>query len=65
MFGDVNESGRVDVSDAVLLARLLVEDPNAKILDAGLLGADCNEDGYVTTDDLTFLLQVIARIITF
>ncbi|MBR6718277.1 MAG: S8 family serine peptidase [Oscillospiraceae bacterium] len=63
--GDVNCDSFVDVSDAVLLARLLVEDPDAKILDAGLLGADCNEDCYVTTDDLTFLLQVIARIITF
>lgn len=63
--GDVNCDGAVDVSDAVLLARLIVADSRAKITDAGRRSADCNHDGFVTADDVTFLLQAIAKIISF
>ena len=48
--GDVNCDGAVDVSDAVLLARLIVADSRAKITDAGRRSADCNHDGFVTAD---------------
>ena len=63
--GDVNCDSAVDVSDAVLLARLIVADSRARITDAGRRNADCDLDGLVTADDVTFLLRVIAKILTF
>ena len=61
--GDVNCNKIRDVSDAVLLARLIAEDSSAKVTTQGLLNADCNADGNRTRDDLIILLQFIAKLI--
>ena len=61
--GDVDESGTVDVSDAVLLARFLAEDADATITDAGKANADCNDDGQRSSDDVTMILKAIALLI--
>ena len=61
MPGDANLDGAVDVSDAVLLARYCVSDPEAEIKDLGMKRADANGDGTVTADDVTVILRIIAR----
>ncbi|MBR6719171.1 MAG: S8 family serine peptidase [Oscillospiraceae bacterium] len=63
LLGDTDCSSNVDVSDAVLLAKFLVSDRTAVISEAGLRNADCNRNGSADSDDLTMLLQAIARII--
>ena len=63
--GDVNCDGIVDVADAVLLARFLTEDSEAKITDDGKQNADCDLSRKVDYDDVTTILQVIARLIMF
>lgn len=62
--GDVDESGEVDVSDAVLLARYCVEDKEAIISDQGLVLADVNKDGKPTNDDVTLIVKFVANLIT-
>lgn len=62
--GDVDCSGRVDVGDAVLLARFLAEDTEIVLTDSGKANADANGDGTRTTDDVTVILKAIARLIT-
>ena len=59
--GDANCDNAFDVSDAVLTARYLAEDKTANITDQGLLNADTDGDGSVTTDDITVMLKRIAR----
>lgn len=57
--GDINGDQKVDVKDAVLLARYVGND--GVELDAQAM-ANANVDGIssVTVDDLTYLLQCIA-----
>ncbi|MBP0975020.1 MAG: dockerin type I repeat-containing protein, partial [Oscillospiraceae bacterium] len=61
--GDVNNSGKVDVSDAVLLARLLAEDSGADVSAQGKLNADADKSGELDGDDVILILQHIAKII--
>ena len=69
-WGNVNCStgstpeARVDVSDAVLLARLLAQDSEAVVSSQGKLNADTNKDGSLTSNDVILILKYIARIIT-
>lgn len=63
-WGDVDESGSVDVSDAVLLARFIAEDSTAIISNQGLLNADVTHDGTQKSDDVTKILKFIAMMIT-
>ena len=63
--GDVDCSGSVDVSDAVLLARYLVADSGAAITEQGIVNADCDRSGKPDSNDLSQLLQFIAKKITF
>ncbi len=62
--GDVNESGTVDVSDAVLLARFVAEDSAAKISATGKLNADTNKNGNPDSQDMVLILQYIAKMIS-
>lgn len=59
--GDVNGDSRIDVSDAVLLARFLTADAEAAVTDAGIQNADVNRDGKRDSDDLTLLLCALAK----
>ena len=61
--GDLNLDNAVDVSDAVMLARLLVEDRKLVISDQGMVNAHCTGSADITGEDLTWILKVIARII--
>ena len=60
--GDANTDSHVDVSDAVLIARFCTQDKTAVITDQGVLNGDVNFDGNLNGDDLTVLLEYIARI---
>ena len=61
--GDVNANGIVDVSDAVLLARLVAEDQSVRISTQGLLNADSNSDGMRDHNDVLWILRFIARLL--
>lgn len=61
--GDMTGDYIVDISDAVLLARFCAEDREARITRQGVLNADVTGDGNADMDDLTRILQYIARLI--
>lgn len=63
MRGDVDGSGDVDISDAVLLARYLVQDKDAAITDAGLENADADANGKRDNDDVLTIVRFVAHII--
>ena len=63
LIGDVNEDVLVDVSDAVLLARLIAEDTEASVTEQGLLNADMNGNGQPDSDDVIMILKKIAKMI--
>ena len=58
--GDVDCNGKVEIADAILLARWLAEDKDITVTTAGLDDADLNGDGQVTTDDSAKLLRLLA-----
>lgn len=62
LLGDVDCNGEVSISDAIMLCRYNAEDDVA-ITAVGLLNADCNLDGITTAEDVTLILQVIAKLI--
>jgi len=55
--GDVDCDKKVDVLDAVMLARVVAEDTETGISPQGKINSDCNEDGQTTPKDLTALLR--------
>ena len=63
-YGDVNLDFQVDVSDAVLVARYCVMDPEAEIREEGKIWGDVNLDGNLDTEDTLQILQYIAKKIT-
>lgn len=64
LYGDANQDNAVDISDAVLIARFAAEDRDARISGDGQICADVNLDTYVTTDDVTQILQYLAKLRT-
>lgn len=63
--GDVNCDQKIDVSDAVLLARFLTADKDAVVTETGIQHADVDKNGKQDSDDLTMLLRFIAKKIMF
>ncbi|MBR4199807.1 MAG: glycoside hydrolase family 9 protein [Oscillospiraceae bacterium] len=61
-WGDADESGEVDVSDAVIVARFAVGD-KVNVTENGQLLADVTGDGNVTSDDALKIVRGIAGII--
>lgn len=61
--GDATCDNKVDVSDAVLIARFIAEDSEAIMTDQGKSNADINNDGDITHDDVTWILKKIAKMI--
>lgn len=59
--GDVNTDKQIDISDAVLLARYISEDPEAMLTRAGAENADANGDGEVDSNDVIMILRQIAK----
>jgi endoglucanase len=56
---------RVDVADAVLLAKYLAEDASANVSAQGKVNADVNASGAPDNDDTTKILKYIAKIISY
>ena len=59
--GDANTDGSFDIADAVLASRYIVADADAVLTDAGRLNADVTGDGAIQPDDVTMMLQRIAK----
>lgn len=62
IYGDVNADGKVSIADAVMLQRYTNEE-KVDLTDVGRTQADCNHDGSLTAEDVTLILQGIARLI--
>lgn len=61
VIGDVNEDGKLDTKDSVLLSQYLADWTSAQLSNRQLLIADMNYDGSVTTVDATILSQFTAE----
>lgn len=61
--GDVNCSGDVNISDAILLARIAAEDTTAEISEIGKTNGDLNGSGSIDSDDLTIVLKFLAGLV--
>ena len=59
--GDADESGNVDVMDAVMIARIVGEDGTVEIGETGKRNADLNGSGAVEAQDLSTLLEYLAH----
>ena len=59
--GDVDQNGKVEIADAIMLARWLAED-DITVTTAGLADADLTGDGIVTSEDQVKLLCRLAGI---
>ena len=58
--GDVDCSGAVTIGDAVLLARIIAEDPGVNPAECNLTNADLNGDGFLLLSDLHILLKLLS-----
>lgn len=63
-WGDANEDGMVDVSDAVLVARFVAEDPTANISQQGKSNANVTGAASVNSECTLKILKFIAKMIT-
>lgn len=59
--GDANCDGIFDVSDAVLVARIVVEDTGAVISEQGIRNADADGAAGLNADDILCLLKALAK----
>jgi len=64
-WGNVDLENKVDVSDAVLLAKYNAGIDDVVIDDQGLLNADVNESGKPDAEDLTIILQYIVGLVEY
>ena len=63
IWGDVDESGEVDVCDAVLLSRYLLEDVTLSVTEQGHANADADSSGQTDQNDVIHILRKIAHLI--
>lgn len=61
--GDTDCSGIVDVSDAVMLARFVLSDPDVSVSDQGKINADYDGNGTLNSDDVMLIVRLIAGLI--
>lgn len=61
--GDIDQDGKIGISDAILLCRYIAEDPDATVKPEGVALMDFNKDGYVTSEDSQILLCYLAGVI--
>ncbi|MBR3417676.1 MAG: glycoside hydrolase family 11 protein [Oscillospiraceae bacterium] len=59
--GDATCDGRLDISDAVLVARVVNEDASAVITEQGIQNGDVDGKKGLDPEDITVLLQAIAK----
>ena len=55
--GDVDGNGRLEIADAVMLARYIAEDTGVVLPMSGKAMADANSDHFVNSEDLMWLLR--------
>ena len=55
--GDVNLDGTVDLTDAVMLGKII--SGSVEMNDQQKQNADCTKDGAITTDDTQLLMQFL------
>ena len=60
--GDVNQDGRVDVTDAVLLSKAV--NGSVTVSDAQRETMDCDGDGDITANDVTTLMRFLVHLET-
>lgn len=60
MYGDVDCNGKIEIADAILLARYNAEDPGANVTSQGLVNANCKKDDVLDSSDLLLLLQCLS-----
>lgn len=61
-YGDVNIDGNIEIADAVLLNKYLVD--SATLSKVGKLNADCNKDGKISPEDTLTILKYLVGTIT-
>lgn len=61
-YGDVNCNGEVEISDVVLLARYIAQDPTVTISPQGVLNADCDKNSVVDSSDITAISRYLAHL---
>ncbi|WP_455249013.1 dockerin type I repeat-containing protein [Ruminococcus sp.] len=59
LVGDVNLDGSIDLTDAVMLGKII--SGSVEMNDQQKINADCTKDGSVTTDDTQLLMQFLMR----
>ena len=59
--GDVNIDCEINVSDAVLTARIISEDETLNLTSTGIGNADVDGDGLLTIHDTATLLRRLAK----
>lgn len=59
LVGDVNLDGNIDLTDAVMLGKII--SGSVEMNDQQKINADCTKDGSVTTDDTQLLMQFLMR----
>ena len=62
--GDVNCDGKITVSDAILLARVVAEDTEAKIVEQGKRNAELDGEDGLSAADTAILLKALAGLTT-
>lgn len=62
--GDINEDESVTIADAVMLSRVIAEDHTVTLTATASDNADCDENGELSIDDMTRMLQHLAGKIT-
>jgi hypothetical protein len=60
MYGDVDCNGKIEIADAILLARYNAEDAGANVTSQGLVNANCKKDDVLDSSDLLLLLQCLS-----
>ena len=60
--GDATCNDDVDISDAILTARVAAEDPSANITKQGRINANCDGDTKLTANDAATILRIIGRL---
>ena len=63
-WGDANEDGKVDVSDAVLVSRFIAEDKTANITAQGQKNSNVAGTPSITSASTIKILRFIAKLIT-
>lgn len=61
--GDVDCNGFVELADAILLCRYNAEDAAITVTTQGLQNAECDDDGILTSSDVTIILRYLAKLI--